>query len=311
MINLGYACINETLKQKKISVNRSMIMKTFLNKGEKYAKELIKKNLNDMKKIIKWNYENKIYLYRMSSDTYPHLTNTKLYDCNESRFCYLLDEFEDDFKEIGNMAKKYNQRLTFHPGQFSTHLGSPNNAVVKKCILDLDMHAHVMDLMNLNKDSVIVIHAGGTYKNKTLTLNRLKNVINKLDDSIKNRLVIENCERNYCSEDLIPVCEELNVPHIFDTHHYDCYQKIYGNQKTPDKLIPKIMKLWNKRGIKPKFHVSNQAPDKRIGAHSDYIDEIPKYILDIPKNFNQHIDVMLECKKKELALFKVKEKYSF
>ena len=41
-MNLGYACINMTLgKQKpKVTTNRSMIKRTFLEKGVEYAGEL-------------------------------------------------------------------------------------------------------------------------------------------------------------------------------------------------------------------------------------------------------------------------------
>ena len=47
-INLGYACINETLnslpKGQRVTTNRSMIKKTFLEKGLPYASELALQN---------------------------------------------------------------------------------------------------------------------------------------------------------------------------------------------------------------------------------------------------------------------------
>ena len=52
-----------------------------------------------------------------------------------------------------------------------------------------------------------------------------------------------------------------------------------------------------KRGIKPKFHVSEQGCG-RIGHHSDYIEEIPKYLLEIPEKYGVEIDIMIEAKKK-------------
>ena len=68
------------------------------------------------------------------------------------------------------------------------------------------------------------------------------------------------------------------------------------------------MKTWEKRNIKPKFHVSEQGSG-RIGHHSDYVNEIPEYLLHIPYNYGNEIDIMIESKKKELAIFKIYEKY--
>lgn len=53
-MRIGYACINTALAEKKICVNRSMVRKTFLEKGIAYASELALKNADDLEKIIDW-----------------------------------------------------------------------------------------------------------------------------------------------------------------------------------------------------------------------------------------------------------------
>ena len=71
-INLGYCCINMTLqKERKVTIGRGMIKKTFGEKGIAYASELALANVKDMVEIIKWNHANGITLYRMSSDMFP------------------------------------------------------------------------------------------------------------------------------------------------------------------------------------------------------------------------------------------------
>ena len=72
-MNLGYACINMTLGKKnpKITTNRSMIKKTFKDKGISYASDLSVKNCRDLLEIIKWNNENGINFFRLSSDLFP------------------------------------------------------------------------------------------------------------------------------------------------------------------------------------------------------------------------------------------------
>ena len=49
-----------------------------------------------------------------------------------------------------------------------------------------------------------------------------------------------------------------------------------------------ILDTWSKRGIKPKFHISEQGSGK-CGHHSDYIEVIPDYLLDIPYKYDTHI----------------------
>ena len=71
-----------------------------------------------------------------------------------------------------------------------------------------------------------------------------------------------------------------------------------------------ILNTWKRRGIKPKFHVSEQGSG-RTGHHSDYIEVIPNYLLEIPEKYGCDIDIMIEAKKKELAIFKLYTKYPF
>ena len=75
MVNLGYACINMQLssqpKSKRIMTNRSMIRRTFDEKGLPYASELALANCRDLIKILKWNEANNIRFFRLSSDLFP------------------------------------------------------------------------------------------------------------------------------------------------------------------------------------------------------------------------------------------------
>jgi UV DNA damage endonuclease len=69
-----------------------------------------------------------------------------------------------------------------------------------------------------------------------------------------------------------------------------------------------ILKTWSNRNIKPKFHISEQGSGK-CGHHSDYIEDIPEYLLEIHEKYGINIDIMIEAKKKELAIFKLRDKY--
>ena len=71
MTNLGYCCINMTLRKDKITTNRGMIKRTFLKEGIGRSSDLALQNAKDLVEIIKWNHKNGFNLFRVSSDIVP------------------------------------------------------------------------------------------------------------------------------------------------------------------------------------------------------------------------------------------------
>lgn len=305
-IQLGLCCLNIELREKKPTIfsSRRVTLKTLEEKGVDNLKNKIINNLKDVLKMIKWNEENGIKVFRLSSEIFPHYSNKKA----ES---YTLDFALDLLKEIGKKSKELNQRLTFHPGPYNC-LGSPHIDVIEHTIRDLKYHADILDIMELDQNSVMVIHGGGIYKDKNKTIERWCENYEKMPYNIKQRLVLENCEKNFSIEDCLKVSEKVNVPIVFDTHHYDCYKKLHPDEKfeEPEYYIPKILETWNKRNIKVKFHVSEQGAGK-IGHHSDYVEILPEYLLEIPEKYGQPIDIMIEAKMKEKSIMKLYEKYPY
>ena len=267
-------------------------------------KSRITQNLKDLLKMIQWNQENGIRVFRLSSELFMHKTNPKIPD-------YDYEFAKPLLKQIGDLANSYGHRLTFHPGQYNV-LASPNSKYVKKTIEDLQYHADVLDLMGIGKDGVMVIHGGGIYGDKNSAFKRWIDNYHKLPDSIKNRLVLENCERIFSIEDCLYINSKTGVPIVFDTHHFECYKLLHKDEEfeNPEYYMPLILETWNKRNIKPKFHISEQGTG-RVGHHSDYVETIPNYLLEIPEKYNQDIDIMIEAKMKEKAIFKLYEKYPF
>ena len=106
------------------------------------------------------------------------------------------------------------------------------------------------------------------------------------------------------------VSEGCGVPVVFDTHHFECYKLLHPEEefKPGEYYMPLILNTWKRKNVKPKFHVSEQGSG-RCGHHSDYIETIPNYLMEIPKKYGVDIDIMIEAKKKELAIFKLYEKY--
>jgi len=77
-VRLGYCCINLSLADQKISANRGMIKRTFQDRGPDYCGELALLNLTDLLKILNWNKEHGIEVYRMSSDIFPWMSEYEI-----------------------------------------------------------------------------------------------------------------------------------------------------------------------------------------------------------------------------------------
>jgi len=303
-IQLGLCCLNTVLRQQKPTVfsSRKMIIRSIKERGIDELKDKIIQNLKDTLTLIDFNEENGIKVFRLSSEMFPHKSNPKVED-------YTFDFAKDLLTQIGEKARQYNQRITFHPGQYNV-LGSPTPNAVKHTICDLDYHATVLDLMGMGKDSVMVIHGGGVYGNKREAIARWCETYLSLPSHIRKRLVLENCEKCFSIVDCLNISKKVGVPVVFDTHHFNCYIKLHPTQLfyQASFYIPFILHTWKRRGIKPKFHVSEQGSG-RCGHHSDYIEKIPDYLMEIPKKYGVDIDIMIEAKMKEQAIFKLYQKY--
>ena len=100
MNQLGYACINMNLSKckPKITTNRSMIKRTFTEKGLPYASELALQNCKDLFEIIKWNHENGFDFFRITSNLFPWCSEYKLSDMPD------YEEICDVLSKVGKYA---------------------------------------------------------------------------------------------------------------------------------------------------------------------------------------------------------------
>ena len=305
-IQLGLCCLNTELRTQKppVFASRKMIMRTIAELGIHTLKEKIIQNLKDVLTMIDWNETHGIRVFRLSSEMFPHKSNPKVQDYN-------FDFAKELLREIGVKARILGHRITFHPGQYNV-VGSPSKEAFAHTLIDLKYHADVLDLMGMGDDSVIVVHGGGVYGDKIATKERWCQQYQTLPENVKRRLVLENCEKCFSIEDCLEISERINIPVVFDTHHYDCYKLLHKFEyfKPAEHYIHSILETWKRRGIKPKFHVSEQGSG-RCGHHSDFIETVPSYLLDIPKKYAADIDIMIEAKMKEQAIFKLYTKYPF
>tara|TARA_R100000951_G_scaffold116013_1_gene126175 strand:- start:2132 stop:3034 length:903 start_codon:yes stop_codon:yes gene_type:complete len=292
MGNLGYACINMTLGKKGVTTNRGMIKRTFLQKGIPYASELGVQNVRDLIEIIKWNEQNDIRFFRMSSNMFPWSSEYPLSDLPH------YNRIKNLLAGAGVLANKYGHRLTSHPGPFNV-LVSPNEKVVKNTITDLSIHGEVFDLMGLSQTpyNKINIHCNGVYGDKISAMDRFCKNFERLPMSVQSRLTVENDDKAsmYSVKDLMYIHNRIGIPIVFDYHHH----KFCTGGLSEEEALNLAASTWG--DVKPVVHYSeskslHESNDSiKPQAHSDYISEtINTYGLDV--------DAMLEAKAKELTL---------
>jgi UV DNA damage endonuclease len=280
--------------KKRVTTNRTMIQKTFKQRGISYAAELALLNVQDLYKILVWNTQNNINFYRMSSDMFPWASEYGIYNLPN------IEQISTILKKCGDFAKANNQRLTFHPGPFNK-LTSSNDRITTNTIKDLTVHADIMDLMGLSNTpfNKINIHVGATYKNKPAAIDQFLRNFELLPNNIKGKLTLENDDKPslYTVEELYKfIYKNTNIPIVFDYHHHTLNN---GGMPHSDALAIAVSTWGN---IKPVVHYSeSRCKEQKIKcppqAHSDYIYNHIDF-------YGHDVDCMIEAKQKELALFK-------
>jgi UV DNA damage endonuclease len=276
-----------------------MIKRTFDTKGIDYASELTLANAMDLDKIMDWNILNGYNFFRITSGLAPWKSEYEWDDLKD------IERIRMYLHSAGVKAKTHNLRITSHPGPFNV-LTSPHPHVVDNCVSDLTDHGEVFDMMGLSRTpyNKINIHIGGAYGDKESAMERFCVNFERLPDSVKSRLTVENDDKAsmYSVKDLYEgVYKRIGIPIIFDYHHH----KFCTGDLSEQQALEMAISTWP-NDITPATHYSESRRDEqkdetiRVQAHSDYV-------YDKIETYGNEIDVMVEAKHKELAVQKYKE----
>ncbi len=242
---------------------------------------IIKKNFEVLKEILIYNNKNNIHFYRLSSNFIPCATIIE-YD--------YPNIFKNEFKETSKLIKG---RFDMHLSEYCI-LNSTNKEVVKRSIDEIKYHYKLLKAFKVKPN--LVIHIGSKSFGKGNSIKRFINNFSKLPKYLKESLIIENDDKVFNVEDTLNLCKQINRPMVLDVHHHNC-------NKTKNDLsfyLEDIFNTWNET---PKIHFSSPKNKKDFRAHNDYInsDDFISFI----KSINRDIDIMLEAKAKDDALFRL------
>ena len=286
-MSIGYACLNIGTHGTNI---RSLMQR---NATPENLTEVTAHNLTALEKMIDYNRKNNIKLFRISSDLIP-------FGSSPVNPLVWWDIHAEAFQRVGAKIQKSGMRVSFHPGQY-TVLNSPDEDVVARAILDLEYHAKMLECLGVNNEHKIVLHVGGIYGDKAAALERFATNFERLPESVKNRLIIENDDRLYNIEDVLGLANRLQIPAVYDNLHHTINPPPSGGD---DRYwIAAAAETWKDSDGKQKIHYSQQAPGKRPGAHTDTID-LETFLIFHEQLEDKQIDIMLEVKDKNLSAIK-------
>ncbi len=288
IMRIGYPCINRTLD---CSSARTFRLASFTE--DRFLKT-VHDNLQCLERIIDFNIEKGMLFFRITSDLIPFASH---------EICKVNWEsiFSGRFQELGEKIRSGVMRVSMHPDQFVL-LNSPRNDVVENSIRELEYHAKLLDLMELDLTAKIQIHVGGVYENKQAALQRFCESFNNLSQSVKRRLVIENDERLYSLQDCMTLNSIAGVPILLDSFHHS----ILNNGESLSEALKIASSTWDNIDGLPMVDYSSQEPGGRKGKHTETINlEDFNRFLGETESFD--FDLMLEIKDKEASAMKAIE----
>lgn len=290
-VNLGYACICNGIE------GTSSIRFTYMeylkdNNMDKLEKTIIS-NLKVLEDIISYNIANNIHFYRMSSKIIPLATK------DDVNFDYFT-KYKDYYIRIGNKIRDSKMRVDFHPDHFAV-LNSTKKDVIDNTIKILDYHYKLLDYFNI-KNKVMVLHIGSSTLGKDNSIRRFINNFNKLPEYLRRSIVIENDDKVFNVADVLTISRETGIPVVLDVHHH--------NTLKSDFDMLEVLNTW--KTMTPKMHFSSPKNKKEYRNHADYInsDDFITFI-DKLKKYNKNVDIMLEVKKEDDALFRLVRELKF
>ncbi|MEO7963127.1 MAG: UV DNA damage repair endonuclease UvsE [Gemmatimonadaceae bacterium] len=200
------------------------------------------------------------------------------------------------FCEAGRLAIEQNVRLSFHPDQFVV-LNSERASVVTASLAEMRVQGDIASLVGAD---VLTLHAGSAAGGTTEALVRLAHGIEQLSAEARVRLALENDDRRFSPSLLLPLCERMGIPMVYDIHHHRC------NPDTLDVDAATRGATATWQGREPHFHISSPRDGWGNGdprPHAEYVavDDFPGIWRDLA------LTIDVEAKAKERAVIALRD----
>jgi UV DNA damage repair endonuclease len=218
--------------------------------------DLVKGNIESARLLVErvGGLDENLRMVRLGSDILPVYTESvwrKFYGLSDVRaYC------EREFRKVGDLARKMDVRLSFHPGQFCV-LASDTPDIVNRSIEEFEYHADMARWMGYGQryqDFKINVHIAGRAGPAGI-----KAALKRLSPEARNCITIENDEISWGIDSSIELAKDLAL--VLDIHHHWIHTGEYIDAN--DDRVKKIIDSW--RGVRPVLHYSVSREDVLTG----------------------------------------------
>jgi UV DNA damage endonuclease len=304
IIRLGYVAMSTAVKNASPSKTMTLTSFSKLLDREAAIRKLERigvENLHNTLRLLRHNRAHEIMVYRFSSKLIPLIGHGDLADWSP------IPTLTEPFREIGDYVKLNKMRVSFHPDHF-TVLSTPKPDVLKNSIADLERHVEMLDTMGLGEEAKCNIHVGGSYGDKETAGQRFITNFLALSEAVRHRITLENDDKTFTALETLEIAERVGVPMVLDVHHH----QVNNNEEEAHELWPRIIRTWEAgpKELPPKIHVSSPKSDKDPRSHADYVEVEPLFqFLKAIAPVTPRLDIMIEAKMKDAALFRLAEDF--
>lgn len=311
IVRFGYVAMSTVVSQ--ASPSKTMTATSFAKLEDREAairklERIAAENLHNTLRLLRHNRASDIHLYRFSSKLIPLVGHELL--AGWDPFAAL----SEPFAQVGEYVRLHRMRTSFHPDHF-TVLSTPRRDVLDNSAADLGRHHAMLTAMGLNRNAKCNIHVGGSYGDKQAAGERFIRNFLALPREVRERITLENDDKTFTAAETLALCEEVGTPMVLDLHHH----AVNNDGESAVSLWPRILRTWENAGmdepeslglpaLPPKIHVSSPREGKDVRAHADYVEAGPllEFLREIAPD-TPALDVMLEAKMKDGALFRLME----
>jgi len=280
---LGLVCITIGPEVRYRTITRTRFLA--MSEADREAKldELYRANVQTLTTAIDYCHARGITLYRATSGLFPqvdHPAGKKV-----------LQSLQDAMAGFGRYAEEKGVRVVLHPDQYVV-LNSESSTVQAQSLAIMDDHALAFDMLGLPRSpwACMILHGGKGGRSDALV-----DIIARLPEPVRSRLVLENDEYTYGAADILEICRRAKVPMVFDAHHHAVKESLDSYE---DPSIRHFTEQARHTWPDPAWqmvHISNGSGAFADPRHSELITVFPSAFLGVPY-------VEVEAKAKEQAI---------
>ena len=232
---------------------------------------------------------------------------------------HIQSHLENLFAPVGEMARKLDVKISFHPGQFCV-LSSATPEIVERSIEEFEYHADMARWMGFGRSfqdgCKINVHISGKQGPDGII-----KALPRLSPEARNLITIENDEMSHGLEQSLMLEKHLAL--VLDIHHHWIRDEEYI--EATDDRVKRVIDSW--RGVRPSMHYSYSRDEhlavadlgdkthtemhdikmllergckkQKLRAHSDLLPNAK--VNDWALSFSENFDIQVEAKGKNMA----------